>query len=113
MVNHLSLCQSAGEYRRLHHTLKDNDYCVVATTPHTDAWIPANLPLDRPIALLFGNELEGLSEVALAQADRHLSIPMYGFSESFNISVSTALCLQSICDRAHCSTYPWQLTPDE
>lgn len=94
-------------------TLKDNGYCVVATTPHTDAWTPSKLPLDRPIALLFGNELEGLSEVALYQSDRHLRIPMYGFSESFNISVSTALCLQSICDRTRRSTYPWPLTPDE
>ncbi len=43
----------------------------------------------------------------------HLKIPMYGFSESFNISVSTAICLQSICDRMRQSSYPWQLTTAE
>lgn len=93
--------------------LKAKGYCIVATTPHTDACELPALPLDQPIALLFGNELDGLSDTALAQADRHLKIPMYGFSESFNISVSTALCLQSICDRIRQSSYPWQLTPSE
>ncbi|MEM6254441.1 MAG: RNA methyltransferase [Cyanobacteria bacterium P01_D01_bin.156] len=94
-------------------TLKEQGYCVVATTPHTDACKLPDLPLNRPIALLFGNELDGLSDTALAQADQHLKIPMYGFSESFNISVSTALCLQSICDLIHQSSYPWQLSPAE
>ena len=94
-------------------TLKTKGYCIVATTPHTEALELSALPLDRPVALLFGNELDGLSETALAAADRLLKIPMYGFSESFNISVSAALCLQSICDRIRQSNYPWQLTTDE
>ncbi|MEM7793905.1 MAG: RNA methyltransferase [Cyanobacteria bacterium P01_C01_bin.118] len=93
--------------------LKAKGYRIVATTPHTDAWELPDLPLDRPIALLLGNELDGLSETALAGADIHLKIPMYGFSESFNISVSTALCLQSICDRLRQSPYLWQLTPED
>lgn len=93
--------------------LKAKGYCIVATTPHTEALELSALPLDRPVALLFGNELDGLSETALAAADRLLKIPMYGFSESFNISVSAALCLQSICDRIRQSNYPWQLTVDE
>ena len=94
-------------------TLKTQGYCIVATTPHTQALELPNLPLDQPIALFFGNELDGLSDTALAQADIHLTIPMYGFSESFNISVSTALCLQSICDRLRQTTHPWQLSQTE
>ena len=95
-------------------TLKGKGYCIVATTPHTDALSLSDLSLDQPIALLFGNELDGLSDTALANADKLLKIPMYGFSESFNISVSAALCLQSICDRIRTSsTCPWQLTADE
>ncbi|MDV3350534.1 RNA methyltransferase [Leptothoe sp. LEGE 181152] len=93
--------------------LKAKGYCIVATTPHTEALELSALPTERPIALLFGNELDGLSEIAMAEADRLLTIPMYGFSESFNISVSAALCLQSICDRIHHSTHPWQLTSAE
>lgn len=103
-----------GNTRDCIHALKAKGYCIVATTPHTNACELPALPLDRPSALLFGNELDGLSETALAQADMHLKIPMYGFSESFNISVSTALCLQSICDRLRQSHYyPWQLSLEE
>lgn len=93
--------------------LKAQGFMIFATTPHGDGLALQNLPLNTPVALLFGNELDGLSETALAQADDHLKIPMYGFSESFNISVSTALCLQSICDRLRQSTIPWQLSPTE
>lgn len=102
-----------GNTRNCIDALRSESYCIVATTPHTNACELPALPLDRPITLLFGNELDGLSSTALEQADQHLQIPMYGFSESFNISVSTALCLQSICDRIRCSNYPWQLTPLE
>ncbi|MGD1950312.1 MAG: TrmH family RNA methyltransferase [Leptolyngbyaceae cyanobacterium] len=105
--------QQQGNTSSCIETLKSRGYCVVATTPHTEATTLSDLPLDHPIALLFGNELDGLSETALASADRLLKIPMYGFSESFNISVSTALCLQSICDRIRQSDHIWQLTPEE
>ncbi|MEO0458478.1 MAG: RNA methyltransferase [Cyanobacteria bacterium P01_A01_bin.114] len=93
--------------------LKSKGYRLVATTPHTDALHLPELPLDQPIALIFGGEQAGLSKTALAQADVQLRIPMYGFSESFNISVSTALCLQSVCDRIRHSHLPWQLTQAE
>ena len=102
--------QQQGNTRTCIEFLKSQGYCIVATTPHTNGCELPDLPLDQPIALLFGNELDGLSDMALAQADRHLKIPMYGFSESFNISVSTALCFQSICDRLRQSPYPWQLS---
>ena len=106
--------QQQGNTSSCVETLKSKGYCVVATTPpHTEATTLSDLPLDRPIALLFGNELDGLSATALARADQLLKIPMYGFSESFNISVSAALCLQSICDRIRVSAYPWQLTTNE
>ncbi|MEM9161498.1 MAG: RNA methyltransferase [Cyanobacteria bacterium P01_F01_bin.4] len=93
--------------------LKAKGYRLVATTPHTDALYLPDLPLDQPIALIFGGEQTGLSTQALEQADLPLRIPMYGFSESFNISVSTALCLQNVCDRIRQSHLPWQLTKAE
>lgn len=93
--------------------LKEQGFTIFATSPHGDGLALPDLPLDRPVALLFGNELDGLSETALDQADHHLKIPMYGFSESFNVSVSTALCFQSICDRLRQSSIPWQLSPME
>src|SRR5438445_13297723 len=72
-----------------------------------------NLPLDQKIALLFGNEQNGLSATALAHADMFVKIPMYGFVESFNVSVSVALCLYDVMQRVHKSDYEWQLSQEE
>lgn len=79
--------------------LKANGYAICCTTPHTDDTTPAALPLDRPVALVFGSEGPGISEAARAEADHFVRIPMYGFTESFNISVAAALTLQTITDR--------------
>ncbi len=65
----------------------------MATTPHKNDQLIENLPIDGKIALVFGTEMEGLSQQALDMADEYVKIPMYGFTESFNISVSAALSL--------------------
>lgn len=93
--------------------LKAQGYKIVATTPHQDDIMLQDLPLDQPIALLFGTEKEGLSDVALEHADVFMRIPMYGFTESYNISVSAALCLHSITDRLRKSDIDWQLSEQE
>ena len=93
--------------------LKKQGYRIVATTPHTDCYELPNLPLDQKTALVFGSEQTGLSEAALAQADTFVKIPMYGFVESFNVSVSVALCLYDVINRLHRSSYVWQLSEDE
>jgi tRNA (guanosine-2'-O-)-methyltransferase len=71
------------------------------------------LPLDKKTALLFGSEQTGLSEAALAQADMFVKIPMYGFVESFNVSVSVALCLYDVMNRLHNSEQAWHLSEKE
>lgn len=76
--------------------LKDKGYRIVATTPHEDDTTIDELDLNQPTALLFGTEKMGLSEAALTHADAFVKIPMYGFSESFNVSVSAALCLHTL-----------------
>jgi|SRR5581483_10923227 len=93
--------------------LKQKDYCIVATTPHTNACILPQLPLDKKVALVFGSEQTGLSEVAMQHADVFMKIPMYGFVESFNISVSVALCLYDIMTRLHQSDIAWRLSEEE
>ncbi|MDQ7052321.1 MAG: TrmH family RNA methyltransferase [candidate division KSB1 bacterium] len=65
------------------------------------------------MALLFGTEELGLSDTALSMADEYVRIPMFGFTESFNISVSVALCLYHIITALHKSDLPWRLTPVE
>ncbi len=94
-------------------SLKEKGYTIVATTPHKDDVLLPELPIDKPVALMFGTELEGLTDTALAHADTYMRIPMYGFTESFNISVSAALCLQSITERMRNSDINWQLTDEE
>ncbi len=93
--------------------LKSKGYKIFATTPHKDDISLFDLPLDTPTALVFGNELEGLSEKALRLADGYVKIPMYGFTESFNISVSVAIFLSHLTEKLRQSHNDWQLTPEE
>ncbi len=93
--------------------LKAKGYTIVATTPHNDDVLLPELPIDKPIALMFGTEQDGLTDVALEHADVFMRIPMYGFTESYNISVSAALSLQSITERLHKSDVKWQLSNEE
>ena len=94
--------------------LKTQGYRIVATSPHKKDTTPDKLDLDKgKIALVFGTELDGLSEQALAMADEFVSIPMVGFTESFNISVSAALCIYQLTDRLRKSALNWQLDDNE
>ncbi len=95
-------------------TLKSKGYRIVATTPHKDDVNLQELDLDKgPIALVFGTEMRGLTEDGLALADEFMKIPMYGFTESFNISVSAALCLFYLTEKLRNSAIPWQLAEEE
>ena len=93
--------------------LRADGYRIVATTPHTDDQELHELSLDQPMALFFGSEKPGLTEHVLEEADDFVRIPMYGFTESFNISVSAALTLYDLTTRLHQSELNWALTEDE
>jgi tRNA (guanosine-2'-O-)-methyltransferase len=94
-------------------SLRERGYALVVTSPHTLGVYPEELPLDKPLALVFGNEQEGVSETALAAADYHLKIPMWGFTESYNLSVSAAICVYTLMQRIRNSSVSWQLSPEE
>jgi tRNA (guanosine-2'-O-)-methyltransferase len=93
--------------------LKSSGYKIAATSPHVKAFTPENLPITEPIALCFGTERLGLSSVVLEGADYHVKIPMYGFTESFNLSVSVALLLQGIKSRLNHSDAAWRLNHED
>ena len=93
--------------------LRKEGYKIIATTPHTEDVMIADLPIDQKTALVFGTELTGLSDVAMQNADGFVKIPMYGFTESFNISVSAALSLYQVTDNMRKSEVNWQLSEDE
>lgn len=93
--------------------LKKQGYTIVATTPHENSCYLDELDISNKTALVFGTEKEGLSETAIKEADKFVKIPMYGFTESFNISVSAALCLFHLSEKMRKSKINWQLSPNE
>lgn len=93
--------------------LKNEGYRIIATTPHKNGASPEDIPLDHKIALAFGTELEGLTKDVLEMADGFVKIPMYGFTESLNISVSVALMIRSIIERLHNSDISWHVSEEE
>lgn len=90
--------------------LKQQGYRVVATTPHERGYTLSELPINQKVALFFGTEITGLSDEVIELADDFVTIPMFGFTESFNISVSAAICLYDLITRIHASDVAWKLT---
>lgn len=95
--------------------LKKSGYRIVATSPHTnDVELPDFEISKGKIALIFGSELPGISEVIMQEADEFLKIPMFGFTESYNISVSAAIILYHLTEKMRNSdSIFWRLTEEE
>ena len=83
-------------------TLHKKGYKIYGTSPVADSLSIHDLPLfpDQKIALVFGNEHEGISEEVKSKVDGLVHIPMKGFTESFNISVSASIFLFELIKRA-------------
>ncbi|MDH5602508.1 MAG: RNA methyltransferase [Cyclobacteriaceae bacterium] len=93
--------------------LKKEGYSIIATTPESTSQSINDMEMNGKMAIVFGTELTGLSDEALALADSTVKIPMYGFTESFNISVCAALFLNIIRDKLNKSDLDWQLSEEE
>lgn len=93
--------------------LKNSGYQLIAATPHKHDFAPATLPIHQKTALLFGTEMEGLSDDAKRMADGYMCIPMHGFTESFNISVSVAVSLYHLTNRMKEEVKGWRLGSEE
>ena len=76
--------------------LKKQGFKIVATTPHTNDKTIYEFDVTQKFALVFGTELDGITQDVLDVADEFVKIPMYGFTESFNISVCAALCMHEL-----------------
>ncbi|MEZ4738087.1 MAG: RNA methyltransferase [Flavobacteriales bacterium] len=94
-------------------TLRSKGYRIIATSPRRETNTPETIDIDRPMAFCFGTELTGLSDDLLNSADEHVRIPMVGFTESFNISVSVAILLYTVMQRLRSSDVDWRLSADE
>jgi tRNA (guanosine-2'-O-)-methyltransferase len=94
-------------------SLKQKGYRIIATTPHEKDCTLDQLPIDNKIALVFGTEIDGISDEVRNHADDFVRIPMYGFTESFNISVSAALSMYELTSRLRKSNNQYRLSEIE
>jgi len=93
--------------------LKNSGYQIIATTPHDNSTMLHEFDVSNKSAFFFGKESDGLSDTVMNAADGFLKIPMYGFTESLNISVSAAIILQSVVSKMKKSNVNWQLSDAE
>lgn len=94
--------------------LKDQGYRIIATTPHTnDVSLPEFDLSKGKAAFFFGCEVTGLSETMMDMADEYMKIPMHGFTESFNLSVSASIVLYQLTQKLHESDLDWHLPQEE
>ena len=93
--------------------LKAKGYTVYATSPHIKSLTLKEVPLENKSAFLFGTELTGLTQEAIIASDGCVHLPMYGFTESFNISVSAALLMAELANRLRHEKVNFELTNEE
>lgn len=93
--------------------LKKKGYQIVATTPHEKDALLHDFDVTKKSCFFFGRETEGLSQEVIDSADCFLKIPMVGFTESLNISVSAAIILQYVTTKLKQTDIDWQLTEEE
>jgi len=93
--------------------LLQKGYQIVATTPHHSDCTLEAFDVTKKSCFFFGRETEGLSKEVMENADCFLKIPMVGFTESLNISVSAAIILQHVTSKLKASDIKWQLTEIE
>jgi tRNA (guanosine-2'-O-)-methyltransferase len=93
--------------------LKGEGFTIVATAFADDASDLYRLDLRQPTAIVFGNEMRGLSEEAVAGADGRVVIPMLGMVQSLNISVACAVTLfEAMRQRREGGDYATAKVPD-
>jgi tRNA (guanosine-2'-O-)-methyltransferase len=93
--------------------LRERGYKILVTSPSPECVPLDEIDITEKLAIVMGNELKGASRYALDNADLKVSIPMYGFTESYNISVSAAICLNTLVPKLRTSSVAWHLSPEE
>lgn len=100
-----STSSSANKWLTFHswHTTKDcfeqlkkENFVIIGTTLTSDAVNFYTYSWPQKIALVFGNEHNGLSEYAIKNSDAKIMVPMQGMVQSFNVSVSVGIVLGEV-----------------
>ncbi|MBT8260103.1 MAG: RNA methyltransferase [Flavobacteriaceae bacterium] len=92
--------------------MRKRGYQIVATTPHKNDCLLQEFDITKKSCFFFGRETEGLSQDVLDEADCYLKIPMVGFTESLNVSVSAAIILEHVTNKLRATNVKWQLSED-
>ncbi len=110
---HRHRMKGADNTRACLRELREMGYRIAATSLAAGSIPLQSIPLEQPLALCFGTEEVGLSETVLEEADLQVHIPMLGFTQSFNISVSAAICLYELRNRMEREGLPAGLGDEE
>ena len=103
-VNNTQVCFEA---------LRAQGYTIVGAALENYQYTVETLPLDTKLAIVFGSEETGLSEYARAHVDGCVIIPMHGFTQSLNVSVSVGIMSYVLGQRLRRSDLDWHLVPEE
>lgn len=100
------ITQGAAKWVTMHHhntaednisecyeSLRNSGYRIYATSLQETSQSVYDLNPKEKTAIVFGTEADGITKEAGEMADGFVHIPMSGFTESFNLSVSAAICL--------------------
>ena len=93
--------------------LREKGYKIVSTTLNNFTHTLGEVPIDDKFVLFFGTEATGISDLLAEQSDYRMIIPMQGFTQSFNVSVSAAIALYRLTERMYSSDIKWQLSREE
>ena len=93
--------------------IKSRGYRILAVSPEKNATMLPDYEVKEPIALVFGTELEGVSDEILDFADETLAIPMFGFTKSFNVSVAAAICMYELKQKLMKSGIDYKLSKEK
>jgi tRNA (guanosine-2'-O-)-methyltransferase len=93
--------------------LRKKGYTIIATSPHKNDVFLEELPVEPKTALVFGSELRGIANETISHADGWVKVPMVGFTESLNVSVSAAIILHYLTGKLRKSDIQWTMTEEE
>ncbi|WP_100077542.1 TrmH family RNA methyltransferase [Chryseobacterium camelliae] len=93
--------------------IKNRGYKIVAVSLENNAKMLPEYEVTEPMALVFGTEMEGVSQEILDFADETLAIPMYGFTRSFNVSVAASICMYELKQKLMKSGIDYKLSEEK
>lgn len=103
--------QKENNNRAVFQQLKKEGYRLVATSPHAEKSELKDFDVTAgKFALIMGNEMDGITDVAREEADAFIQIPMYGFTESFNLSVAASICFHHLSYKIREAGVDWPLS---